>query len=196
MIFFSLLHQKPQSLSHHLSLMLSSHVVPSLSVSPALSHRDESTILHEPHADQSSSQAASQTRPVQYSHVLTLAGVLGISNSFSWLTMSVWERSRFLTLVPQMRCGLEIKVWLKLFFFWQKYSFIFWCVTVPKILYAICWAIWDSYMSPETDKMGGGGVGSLHERCQRALAQDWKNRTELLFSTIQRSTTDNWGLLV
>ncbi len=74
---------KTQSLSHHLSLMLSSHVVPSLSVSPALSHRDESTILHEPHTDQSSSQAASQTRPVQYSHVLTLAGVLGISNSFS-----------------------------------------------------------------------------------------------------------------
>ncbi len=54
----------------------------------------------------------------------------------------------------------------------------------------VCYML--SYMSPETDKMGGGVcVGSLHERCQRALAQDWKNRAELLFSTIQRSTTDN-----
>ncbi len=79
---FSLLHQKPQSLSHRL-LMLSCHVVPSLSVSPALSHRDESTILHELHTDRNSSQAATQTRLVQCSHVLTLAGVLGISNSFS-----------------------------------------------------------------------------------------------------------------
>lgn len=51
--------------------------------SPALARRDESTILHEPHTARRSFQAASQTRPVQYSGVLTLAGVLGMSNAFS-----------------------------------------------------------------------------------------------------------------
>ncbi len=177
MIFFSLLHQKTQSLSHHLSLMLSSHVVPSLSVSPALSHRDESTILHEPHTDQSSSQAASQTRPVQYSHVLTLAGVLGISNSFSWLTMSVWERSRFLTLVPQMRCGLEIKVWLKLFFFWQKYSFIFdvWQCQRSCMLYVELYEPWD--------RQDGGGGGYVLDLCMRGVREHWHKtgRTEQSF---------------